>query len=221
MKTIMKSTLTIAAMVSLFSVAAFADALRSDKHLVKIDAKSVGGNSRQYDVQVFDGESRNDVAHLKLTIKGDTPEEIETTANGTRYRVRIVPYGEAYLVEFTADNGQMIDTIRGGFSAPAKSKPADAKPARAGRDVNAPAVIRRVDAVYTEEAKAAGAAGSVIVEVLIDKSGFVRDARVLTPMGHGLSESALDAVKQWRFDPTKQDRKPVEVLHEVTIEFKP
>ena len=61
----------------------------------------------------------------------------------------------------------------------------------------------------------------MIVEVLIDRSGFVRDAKAITAMGHGLSESAVDAVKQWRFEPTKHERNPVEVLHEVTIEFNP
>lgn len=211
----------VATMVTLFSVAAFADTLRSDKHLLKIDVQPAGGSSRQYHVQVFDGESRGHVAQLKLTTKGGAPQEAGATANGTDYKVRVVPYGEAYLVEFTAQNGEMVDTIRGGFSAPPKSKPVDAKPARAGREVNAPALLRRVDAVYTEEAKAAGAAGSVLLEVLIDKSGFVRDAKVLTPMGHGLSESAVDAVKQWQFAPTQQGRNPVEVLHEVAVEFKP
>lgn len=61
----------------------------------------------------------------------------------------------------------------------------------------------------------------MIVEVTIDKSGFVRDAKALTPIGHGLSESAVEAVKQWRFVPSLQGRNPAEVLHEVTIEIKP
>ena len=82
-------------------------------------------------------------------------------------------------------------------------------------------LVRRVEAVYTEEAKAAAAAGTVVLEVTIDKSGFVREATVIKPMGYSLSESAMEAVKQWQFEGTIHDRLAVEVVQEVTVEFKP
>lgn len=81
--------------------------------------------------------------------------------------------------------------------------------------------MRRIEPVYTDDARAAGATGSVVLEVHIDKSGFVRDARVVKSMGYGLDEAAADAVKGWQFEASMQGRVPVEVLHEVTIEFKP
>jgi TonB family protein len=214
--------LAMAAALVLFTAAAFADSLRTDRHLVKIEAQSGAGSSRQYNVQIFDAQSRNHVAHLKLVTTGNTPAEGETASGSTQYTVRVVPYGEAYLVEFTANDGQELnETMRGGFTTRTKPAPERAHPSRAGRDVNEPAVVERVDAVYTEEAKAAGAAGTVVVEVLIDKSGFVQLAKVVKPMGYGLSESAVDAVKQWQFAPTVKGRVPVEVVHEVTVEFKP
>jgi TonB family protein len=61
----------------------------------------------------------------------------------------------------------------------------------------------------------------VIVDLLIDRSGFVRDATVVQGMGHGLSEAAVDAVKQWQFEPSMDEGVPVEVAYEVTIDFKP
>jgi TonB family protein len=205
----------------LLSTAALADSLRSDKHFVKIDVQP-SGNSRHYDVQVLDAESRTGIAQLKVATKGDTPADSETTAGGTRYKVRIEPHGAAYMIAFTADDGtEVIDTMRGGFTTAAKSKPVPARAVRAGREINVPAVLRRVAPVYTEEAKAAGAVGAVVVELLIDKSGFVREATVVQPMGHGLSESAVDAVKQWQFAPAMHEGVPVEVSYEVTIDFKP
>lgn len=221
----MRRILAFTILSMLCSTAAFGDALRSDRHLLKIAVQTLSASSRQYTVQVFDAESRSSVANLSITTKGGAVAEGETVAGGTRYAARIVPYGEAYLIEFSAaSGGEVIDSVRGGFQAPpSESKPVPAPPsaARGGRDTVAPAVIRRVDAVYTEDARAAGAVGNVVLEVLIDKSGFVRDATVLTPMGYGLSESAVDAVKQWQFEPSMLDRGPVEVLQEVTIEFKP
>lgn len=214
----MRRILTLA--VLLFSFHAFADALRSDKHLIKIETQSLAQDSRQYNVQVFDAESRKHVAHLKVSANGDVPAEGETTADGTRYKVRIEPHGAAYLIEFLADDGtEVIDAMRGGF-VPGKAKPAPSR-AHTGREIQEPKVLRRIEPVYTEDAKAAGAAGTVVLEVVIDRSGFVQDATVVKPMGYGLSESAVDAVKQWQFEPSLQERAPVEVVHEVTIEFKP
>ena len=154
--------------------------------------------------------------------KGDTPAESEITTGGTHYKVRTDPHGDSYLIRFTADDGtEVIDAMRGGFTASAKSRPAPVAAKRAGRDIPEPTLLRRIDGVYTEEAKAAGAAGAVVLELTIDKSGFVRDATVVQPMGHGLSESALDAVKQWQFAPSMQGKVPVEVEYEVRVEFKP
>lgn len=217
----MRRISAIALVLVFCSTAAFADALRSDKHLIRIDVQPGAGDSRQYEVEVFDAESRTSVAQMNVTTNGNTPADDETTIGGTRYGVRIVPYGQSYLIEFTADGAEMSDRMRGGFSvATAQSRPQPARALRAGREIAEPAVLRRAEPLYTEDAKAAGASGTVIVEVRIDKSGFVQDATVVKPMGYGLSESAVDAAKQFQFAPSMQDRKGVEVLHEITFEFK-
>jgi TonB family protein len=216
------STLSTAIVLALVTTTALADSLRSDRYFVKIDVQRLGATSNQYNVQVFD-DSRSHVTDLKVVTKGDAAEETESVVNGTRYKARVEPHGEAYLFHFTADDGaEGSDVMHGGFTSAAPSKPAPAPtPLRAGRDVKEPAVIRRTEALYTEEAKAASAVGSVVLELLIDKSGFVKQAAVLRPMGYGLTESAVEAAKQWIFAPSMQGRAPVEVVQEVTIEFKP
>lgn len=216
----MRKTFLLALLLVSFS--SFADVLRSDKHLVKIEPQGGSDASRQYNVQVFDAESRGPIAHLKVTTKGDMPGEDESVASGVRYVVRIEPHGDAYLIAFRAEDGDgLVDAMRGGFTTKTKPQATPGRAARGGRDVNEPAVLRRVEPVYTDEAKAAGAAGTVVVEAVIDRSGFVRDATVIKPMGYGLSESAVDAVKQWQFAPTMDGRAPIEVVQEVTLEFKP
>lgn len=202
----------------LTSVHAFADVLRSDKHLVKIEASNGAGATRQYNVQIFEAESRGSIAHLKVSTKGDEPAEAETTSGNVQYKVRVEPHGDSYLFSFTAHDGtETVDSMRGGFVPGARTKPVPSRaPVRAESKV-----LRRIEPVYTEDAKAAGAVGTVVVEVTIDKSGFVRDATVIKPMGYGLSESAVEAVKQWQFEARIQDGLVVEVVQEVTIEFKP
>jgi TonB family protein len=208
-------------LLSFISATALADSLRSGKHFVKIDVEKPSSSSRQYNVQIFDAE-HVPVTRLQVATRNEEPAEAETTAGSTHYKVRVNPFGAAYVMTFTAEeNGETIDSMRGGFSSARTSFTPPPAPLRTGRDVKVPAVLRRVEAVYTEEARAAGAAGTVVLDVVIEKSGFVRDAVVLKRMGYGLTESAIDAVKQWQFEPSLQEQVPVVVIHEVTIEFKP
>jgi TonB family protein len=73
-------------------------------------------------------------------------------------------------------------------------------------------------AVYPPEAMAAGIKGGVQAEVLIDPTGNVIDAKVLQsiPM---LDEAALQAVRNWRFQPTLVNGQPVPVRMVVTVNF--
>lgn len=71
---------------------------------------------------------------------------------------------------------------------------------------------------YPEQAQAAGIEGVVLVEILIDETGQVADARVLRSIPL-LDEAALQAVRQWRFEPTVIDGKPVPIRMVTTVNF--
>ncbi|HEX2465965.1 MAG TPA: TonB family protein [Thermoanaerobaculia bacterium] len=86
-------------------------------------------------------------------------------------------------------------------------------------DVVKPVILERVQPTYTEIARRARIQGIVIVETIIDTQGRVTDARVLKPLPMGLSESAVDAVKQWRFKPATLDQRPVSVYFTLTVKF--
>jgi protein TonB len=88
-----------------------------------------------------------------------------------------------------------------------------------GGDVVKPEVLARVEPVYTEIARRARIQGVVIVETIIDPSGRVTDARVLKSLPMGLSESAVDAVRQWRFKPATLDGRAVSVYFTLTVKF--
>lgn len=83
-----------------------------------------------------------------------------------------------------------------------------------------PKAITRVEPIYPEEAKQNRVFGVVILELLIKEDGTVGDARVLKPLPYGLDQAALDAVRQWRFEPATIDGKPVPVAFNITINFK-
>ncbi|HEY3817930.1 MAG TPA: TonB family protein [Polyangiaceae bacterium] len=62
---------------------------------------------------------------------------------------------------------------------------------------------------YTMQARQAEIEGVVRVQVTVDESGRVIQARVVSGLGYGLDESALAAAKATTFEPATQCGKPV------------
>jgi TonB family protein len=91
---------------------------------------------------------------------------------------------------------------------------------RVGGDVLAPVAIEKVEAAYTEEARQARISGIIILEVIIGRDGLVKTAKVLKPLPFGLNQSAIDAVSQWKFNPGTLAGKPVDVIFNLTVNFR-
>ena len=91
-------------------------------------------------------------------------------------------------------------------------------PVRVGGNIKTPAKILNVSPVYPPEAQAAGISGVVILEAVIDTQGSVRNTKVLRSIP-ALDQAALDAVKEWRFQPTLLNGAPVPVIMTVTVNF--
>jgi len=92
-------------------------------------------------------------------------------------------------------------------------------PMRAAGGVRTPALVRRVDPFYPEIARQARIEGLVIIEAETDTSGRVRNARVLRSIPL-LDQAALDAVRQWIYEPMVINGRPRGVLFTVTVKFK-
>jgi protein TonB len=93
-------------------------------------------------------------------------------------------------------------------------------PYRAGSGITPPRVVREVKADYTEEARRRGVTGEVIMEIVVRRDGSVGDVKVLQGLGSGLNDRAVQAVRQWRFAPAERQGTPVDVVVEVSVEFK-
>jgi TonB family protein len=76
-----------------------------------------------------------------------------------------------------------------------------------------------VKADYTEEGRRRGLSGDVVLEIVVRRDGSVGEVKVLQGLGAGLDERAIQAVRQWRFDPARRLGTPVDVLVEVEVEF--
>ncbi len=97
--------------------------------------------------------------------------------------------------------------------------PPDA-PLRVGGDVQAPTLTKRVDPVYPDIARKTRIQGMVIVEAIITKDGDVADVKVIKSLNSFCDQAAIDAVKQWKFDPGTQNDIPVDVIMNLTVIFK-
>lgn len=61
----------------------------------------------------------------------------------------------------------------------------------------------------------------VLVEMIVNVDGTVRDARVVTPVGNGFDEAALAAVTSWRFEPARRGETAMAARIRYAVRFEP
>jgi outer membrane biosynthesis protein TonB len=95
-----------------------------------------------------------------------------------------------------------------------------------------PYVKTKVDAQYTDRAATAGLKGAVVLRIVIDRDGIPRDPKFISFVDErdpanpktrstalGLDESAMAAVRKWRFSPAIKDLGPVATYATVEMTF--
>jgi periplasmic protein TonB len=93
-------------------------------------------------------------------------------------------------------------------------------PYRPGSGITPPSIQREVKPDYTEEGRRRNIEGDVVVEIVVRSDGSVGSVKLNSGLGAGLDERAMDAVRQWRFNPAHRYGVPVDVIVEVAVEFK-
>jgi periplasmic protein TonB len=91
-------------------------------------------------------------------------------------------------------------------------------PYRVGGKVQAPSLVRQVQPIYPIIAKEARISGEVEIDSVIDEHGNVTQAKVVSgnPL---LVTAALNAVEQWKYQPTLLNGQPIAVDMIVTVTF--
>jgi TonB family protein len=95
----------------------------------------------------------------------------------------------------------------------------ESKPIRIGGQVAQSNLTAKLQPVYPVAAKRAGVQGTVELEITVTKDGIPAELRVLRSPSDDLSESALEAVRQWRYRPTLLNGSPVEVVSTVVVNY--
>ena len=130
-------------------------------------------------------------------------------------------------------NGEMAPTLEdnrdalpagenslGGNFAESSSQPAaPAAPVQIGGDVKAARLISSIPPAYPALAKTQHVAGDVRVDALIDATGRVTTMKVVSGPSL-LHQAAMEALRQWKYQPATLDGKPVAMHLTVTIQFR-
>jgi periplasmic protein TonB len=89
-----------------------------------------------------------------------------------------------------------------------------------GGGVSAPVLIYDPDPEFSDEARRAKYQGVCVVGLIVDAQGNPQQAHVVRPLGMGLDEKALEAVRQYKFKPAMFKGKPVPVEINIEVNFR-
>lgn len=108
--------------------------------------------------------------------------------------------------------------VVGGVVGGLPDAPPPQRVVRVGGLITAPKLVRRVEPIFPPLAQQARLSGLVILEALVDVRGHVQEVKVLrgAPL---FDEAAVEAVKQWRYQPLLLNGQPTAFILTVTLRF--
>lgn len=101
----------------------------------------------------------------------------------------------------------------------AYQQPSNGQQLRIGGIAQQAKLTSKTQPIYPAAAKAAGIQGTVMLETVISTEGVPKEIRVMSSPSDDLTQSALEAVRQWRYSSTLLNGRPVEVLTDVMVNY--
>jgi TonB family protein len=98
--------------------------------------------------------------------------------------------------------------------------PADASIKVVGDGVTPPQVLNSIDPSSNEFAQKFGIAGMELLRTVVDSTGVPRQIAISRPIGFGLDEKAVEAVKNSHFRPATVNGQPVPVVVDLVVTFR-
>lgn len=111
-----------------------------------------------------------------------------------------------------------VETAKAARAIMDKTLDPKARPAVGG--ITAPKIVKKVEPEYTEAARKAKIQGSITLSLTVDETGSATNVIVLLPLGAGLDEKAMAAVKSWKFEPGLKNDEPVAVRSVVEVNLR-
>jgi TonB family protein len=86
--------------------------------------------------------------------------------------------------------------------------------------VKAPVAVYTVDPAFSTQARSQNIQGTIMVTVIVDTDGSTQSIEVVRPLGYGLDQKAIEAVRKYRFKPATKDCRPVPIFLTIAINFR-
>jgi TonB family protein len=80
-------------------------------------------------------------------------------------------------------------------------------------------LLKKPEPIYTEDARRAGIAGTVVMRAILAADGTVQNILLLRHLSHGLSEQAVRAARHIKFEPATKDGRAVSQLIQIEYNF--
>jgi TonB family protein len=170
-----------------------------------------------YEPTLVSGHAVAADASVSLVIKA-RPAPISVESGGVKTTVYPGDAATAASVHLHAD-GEGADASASAQTDSTATPPAGLKRVRVGGDIAAANLIHQVPPEYPLDAKVHRVSGTVVLHALIAADGSVKDVKVVSGPDR-LTDAAVDAVKQWRYKPTRINGQPVEVDTVISVVFK-
>lgn len=136
----------------------------------------------------------------------------------------MVTEGAMASMDVTLPMGRIQETLEivGSKPRPAAIPSAGApQRVRVGGNVQPSRLIVQEKPVYPQELQDQGIEGTVVLDAVIGVDGSMLTPQAANTSVHpGLVKAAIDAVSKWRYEPTRLNGQPVEIITSITVRFR-
>lgn len=167
-----------------------------------------------YSLGIFDADILEERV-MKLLRNNSTSALGRRTALALTVMVLLVLSASVFAFSFKlndASNGKSL------VSLAAVASPGE-EPLQLGPGITPPKIVTKVNPSYPVEAKKEKREGTVVLALVVTEKGLPEDVRVAKSAAVDLDESAMAAVRQWKYEPALKDGKPVKVKIQIEINY--
>lgn len=141
---------------------------------------------------------------------------VPSLSGHTRDRLRHAedpePLAPTPLIGTTSGFGKDVDVVDSALSVRANL------PLMASQGVSGGSLERKVQPIYPARARSTGLQGPVVLQAVIDEVGEVQNLRTVSGDAV-LARAAIDAVRQWRYQPYLLNGQPLKMPIQITVNF--
>jgi TonB family protein len=162
---------------------------------------------------------RTDPLYIVIERDPTHPEALSAALNkifAVRFDKQLAASAPAYWQPWLRH--QMDPTVP--FFKPAEVSIAKSLANMAKLGITAPKLLHSVDPHFSNAARRLRFHGTSIIELIVDTSGAPRDIFIRQPVGMGLDQKAVEAIRQYRFSPAMKDGKPIPLFVAIAVSFR-